>query len=550
MKPESAREHADAAFADRAWAVAASAYAEADADADQPMPPAELERWGLAAFLVGRSEESDTARERAHHAYLVAGDIEAAARVGHWLGMTLVLRGEPARGGGWFARAQTVLDENGVTDSVWHQFLLLSAGMRTLFDGDAERAREIFTGLVREAERYDDPDLTVLVRNGLGQALVATGRVTEGLRQLDEVMVTVTTHVSVSPQIVGLVYCAVIDTCRRCFDLDRAREWTEVLNRWCAQQPELVPYRGQCLVHRAELMQHHGSWPDASAEVDRVFAQLGDVPTDAAAGMAYYQRGELYRLRGESDTAEAAFRKASRSGHDPQPGLALLRLAQGQISTARAMIRRAVDEDRWTHDRVRLLPAYVEIALSAADVAAAVTAADELRDAAEHRDAPALTATAAHAQGTVALEAGDPSRALRLLREALSIWQAMAMPYDAARTRVQIAAACRALGDGDSAELELDAARWVFEQLGAGPDLALLPRPRGPSKPREAPGGLTAREAQILRIVATGATNKAIAAELFLSEKTVARHVANIFVKLDVKSRAGATAFAFTHHLV
>lgn len=548
MTAGSARERANSTFAARSWAAASDLYARADAE--QPLPPTQLEHWGLAAFLVGRDAESDAARERAHHAYLAAGDVDAAVRVAYWLGVTLVLRGERARGGGWFARLHSLLDDSGMSDSVWQVFLRVSAAMATLFGGDAAQAVALFTCIVSDADRFDDPDLFVLARNGLGQALVAAGDTAEGLRRLDEVMVVVTTSDAVSPQIVGLMYCAVIDTCRRSFDLDRAREWTDALSRWCAGQPELVAYRGQCLVHRAELLQLHGYWPDAFAEVERVAAQLQQYPGDVAAGMAHYQRGELHRLRGEHAKAEASYRMASRYGHDPQPGLALLRLAQGDTAAAYAALCRAVEDAPPTHDRLRLLPAYVEIALAAGVVDAAETAAAQLRSAASRHEVPLLTAAAAQAEGRLALANGDHRAAQRLLREALSTWQAVAAPYEAATCRAGLAEACRALGDDESAELELDAARWTFEQLGAGPDLTRVTALSRRATHRRAPGGLTAREAQILRMVATGATNRAIAAELFLSEKTVARHIANIFLKLEVTSRAAATAFAYEHQLV
>jgi DNA-binding NarL/FixJ family response regulator len=422
--------------------------------------------------------------------------------------------------------------------------------MFMLFGGDPQQAVAHFEQLLEDATAYDDPTLHVLVRNGLGQSLVASGRIVEGLRQIDEVMVAVTTVPGIAPQIVGLMYCGAIDTCRRCFDHDRAREWTEVLTRWCEQQPGLVPYRGQCLVHRAEVLQLHGLWSDADDEIEQVFRRLEEHPHDMAAGLAHYQRGELHRLRGEDDPAEAAYRNAARSGRDPQPGLALLRARQGRIDAAYQSIRRCVEETGAAQDRLRLLPAYVDIALAAGQVDEAATAADELRAAAAERDIPLLVASAAQADGQIALARDKAADALPALRAALSGWQRLGAPYDAAMTRVHIAAACRQLGDKETAELELDAARWAFEQLGAAPAVAQVEAMTERAEPRPAPGGLTAREGQVLRLVATGATNRDIARELFLSEKTVARHVANIFLKLDVTTRAAATAFAYEHQLV
>ncbi|HVW81856.1 MAG TPA: LuxR C-terminal-related transcriptional regulator [Mycobacteriales bacterium] len=546
-----ALELANAAYDAHSWDEAAQHYRDADAERDaDPLSAADLERWGLAAYLSGRDEDSDTARERAHHAYVAAGQYEDAARVGQWLGIALAVRGEPARGGGWFARVQTVLDEHGLHDSIWQLFLRVSAGMMRLFGGDPEGAADHFTQLLADSESYDDQNLAVLVRNGLGQALVASGRLEEGMRYLDDVMVRVTTDDRVLPQFAGLMYCAGIEACRRSLDVDRAREWTEALDRWCARQQGLVPYRGQCLVHRAEVLVMHGSWPDAHAEIDQVFSQLRPDRSNLAAAMAHYQRGELHRLRGEVDKAEASYREASRCGLDPQPGLALLRLAQGRNADAHAAIRRAVDETWAAHERLRMLPAYVDIAIACGDLDGARTAAAALRSQSDERGIPMVTAAAAYDEGRLALADGQPAEALRGLREALSIWQRMAAPYEAANARVEIALACRALGDADTADLELDAARWAFDQLGAAPDVARTDKLTTTAKRRPAPGGLTPREAQVLRMVATGATNRAIAKELYLSEQTVARHVANIFLKLDVSSRAAATAYAYEHHLV
>lgn len=550
MPPILVREEACAAYDAGLWSDAASGFAAADRA--EGLTAAHLEKWGLAAFLLGRDDESDAARERAHYAFLAEGDPEGAARVGHMLGVTLSVRGETARGGGWFARVETVLDQHAMTTSVWHLYLRVSSGMGLLFSGNAAAAVDHFTRLLHDSEPCGDAELQMLIRNGLGQSLVACGQVAEGLRRLDEVMVCVTTDEGISPQFVGLMYCAVIDACRRCFDLQRAREWTAELSRWCARQPGLVPYRGQCLVHRSEVLQMHGAWADACSDVEQVLALLARHPRDAAAGMAHYQRGELHRLRGELAKAEDSFRRASQCGRDPLPGLALLRLAQGQVAGAWAAVRRAVSEaNRAETDRVRLLPAYVEIALAAADIPAAEEAAGELRGVAGRQDSPYLAAAAAVADGAVRLAQGRTSDALARLRDALTLWQSVGAPYDVARCRVNLALACREMGDEDSARLELDAARLAFDELGAGPDLERVDRLAGTAERPPGPGGgLTGRESQVLRLVATGATNRAIAAELFLSEKTVARHVANIFLKLGVSSRAAATAYAFEHRLV
>jgi DNA-binding CsgD family transcriptional regulator len=529
----------------RRWAAAYEQLCLADASAS--LAPADRELLGLAAFLTGRDTESDRARERAYVDHLAGGDPESAARSAFWLALSLTLRGDGVRGGGWFGKAQRALDDAGAADSVWRGYLLVPSAIQALFGGDPQGALPIAEQAIDVARRYADLDLHVLALHGHGQALVAAGDVPGGLAEIDEVLVTVTGE-TVYPQVAGIIYCAAIETCRDQLDLRRSTEWTTELSRWCADQPGLVPFRGQCLVHRAEILALHGSWPDAQDAAERACAWLGSPRSEPAEGLALYQQGELHRLRGEDARAEEFYRRASRLGHDPQPGLALLRLAQGDPAVALAALRRALVEGGELRSRTRLLPAYVEAAVAVGDVAVARGAADELAVAAAEQQAPLLGAIALHAEGIVLLGEARYGEALAVLRQAWHAWQELGVPYEAARARVLIAEACRGAGDDDSAELETAAARWSFEQLGAAADLRRLDGHRGAGY--QAPGGLTLREQQVLRLVATGATNRAVAGELFLSEKTVARHVANIFLKLGVSSRSAATAYAYEHHLV
>jgi DNA-binding NarL/FixJ family response regulator len=252
--------------------------------------------------------------------------------------------------------------------------------------------------------------------------------------------------------------------------------------------------------------------------------------------LAAYHRGEILRLRGDLVGADEGFREAARGGHEPQPGMALLRLAQGDADAALAAIRRVLEETTDPVRRASLLPAGVQIALAAGDLDAARATCTELEEIAAQRPSDLLAATAAHTRGAVELAAGDPRAALPALRRGLAGWHELQAPYEAALTRLLVADACQALGDADSAELERDGAHQALQALGA-------------RTARDA-GGLTARELQVLRLVAAGSTNKTIAAELVLSERTIDRHVSNILAKLRVSSRAAATAYAYEHRLL
>ena len=531
------------AFQRQAWTEARTLLSSADRGSG--LEPADLVRLAMANYLIGRDEESVEILTRAHQESTSGNDFAHAARCAFWIGFLLMGKGDAAQAGGWFARGGRLLAENEL-DCVEHGYLLIPAALQKMYGGELQTALETFEQAAALGTRFEDPDLKTLGRLGRGQTLIAMGRTDEGVGMLDEVMVAVTTG-EVSAIIRGLAYCAVIGACQEAFDLGRAKEWTQALTNWCASQPDLVPYRGQCLVHRAQLMLLQGEWADAKHEAERARDTLAHAPDQGSIGMAFYELGELHRLRGLFAEAEEAYREASRWGHAPEPGLARLRLAQGQIAAAEAASRRVVDEARDLVTRSRILPAHVEIMLACNDVPAARIAADELSKIADEVGAPLLRAIAAHAQGAVLLAEGHERAALTSLRQAWSTWQQLKAPYEAARARVLIGLSCRALGDEDGARMELDAARLVFEQLGAAPDGDRVEALAGGAA---TPAGLTGREVEVLALVATGKTNREIAVDLVISEKTVARHLSNIFTKLGVSSRAGATAYAYQHDLV
>jgi DNA-binding CsgD family transcriptional regulator len=531
-------------FRRQAWADAEAQLSAADRE--EPIDPADLERLAVATYLLGRYEESAAVTRRIYTESVRAGDVASAVRSAFWVAVEHLGRGEMAQAGGWLARAERLV---GKADGkrVESGYLLIAAAAQSQAQGDVTTALDGYTRADAIATRFSDPDLLVLARIGQGEALIDLRQTPEGIALMDEVMVSVTSD-EVSPVIVGIAYCSVIDACQRVFDLRRAQEWTTALDRWCESQPQLVHFRRQCLLNRAELKRFHGAWQDAAAEAERASERMAEPEADPSLGEAIYQTAELHRLRGETVEAEAAYRRASGLGRRPEPGMALLRLAQGRTEVAAAAIRRATDETTSIFARPRLLAPLVEIMLAAGSIETARLAADEMTQIAREIGAPLLTAMADRANGAVLLAEGDPHSALAALRSSWTAWHALDAPYEAARARVLIGLACRELSDWDSAAMELDAARGVFETLGALPDLAHLNALD--EKTATPVGGLTARELEVLRLVSAGKTNRAIAVDLVISDKTVARHLSNIFDKLGVSSRAAATAFAYEHDLI
>ena len=532
-------------FRRREWAESYDALSAVDKN--QTLEIDDLERLATASYLIGRDEESARLWSRAHQQALRHDKVERAARCAFWLAFGLLNRGEQARGSGWIARARRLLDAE-TNDCVEQGYLLLPEAYRHLVEGEIEEGYAAFCRAAEIGEQFGDPDLIVLALHSRGRVLIRMGKVDEGVQLLDEAMAAVEAD-EVSPVVAGDVYCSVIEGCHEIFDIRRAQEWTAALDQWCASQPEMILYSGQCLVRRAEIMQLHGAWSDAIEATERACERLLHGSGQPAAGAAFYRQAELFRLRGEFDKAEEAYREASRWGRKPHPGLALLRLAQHRLADASSAIRRALDEARGRSDRANLLSGCVEIMIAEGDVAEARKAADELARLAVALGSPLLYAMAARADGEVRLAEGDARAALEPLRTAWAKWNELDVPFEAACVRVAMGRACRALADHDTADIEFEAARGAFERLGAAPHVAHIDELFLRDSPREA-HGLSTREMEVLRHLASGETNKEIGARLFISERTVERHVSNLLNKLGVSSRAGATAAAYKHGLL
>lgn len=545
MDPSDVLERGRDAYAREAWLDAFEALTSADGCGE--LGAGDLERLARSAYMLGRDDEYVSGLERAHHTYVETGEIPGAVQCAVWVGHSCLFRGEVARATGWFARGERLLDEDG-RDCVERGYLLIPVWLQQMGLGDHEGGLATAGEAAEIGERFRDPDLTWLARHDQGRALVKLGRVEEGLRVVDEVLVVATSD-ELSPIVTGIVFCNTISFCRDVFEMRHVQEWTKALTRWCERQPQMITHNGLCFVHRAEVRLLHGDWDTALEDARQSAERFTDgVLNQIARGRAHYLQGETRRLRGELLAAEQAYREANELGYDPQPGLALLRLAQGNVHAAAASIRRVVGETTEPLARAEPLAAYVEIMLAAGSSTQARAACRELDEISEQWGSEILAAMAAQARGAVALDEGNASEALASLRRALSIWSELAARFEAARVRVLVGAACRALGDEDAAEFEVEAARKVFKAVGAALHQASLDVADAEAD-RADTHGLTKRELEVLRIVAQGKSNRDIAVGLVISERTVARHIQNIFAKLGVSSRTEAAAFAFSHDL-
>jgi ATP/maltotriose-dependent transcriptional regulator MalT len=502
----------------------------------------DLRQRAMIAYLAGSDDRCVALLGRAFHERLGAHDRAAAVRCAFWITFILTNAGQHALASGWLTRARRLLDTE-PTDTVEHGYLLLPDAFQHAVRGQYAQTHELARRAAALADRFGDRDLAALARHVQGRASIRRGDVADGVALLDEAMLDVLTE-GVSPVVLTTIYCGLIEGCQEILDLDRSREWTMALSAWYEARPEARLNRGRCLVHRAEIHLESGDWSAALSDAQRACGLLTDQAAQPVLGGAHYVIGELHRIRGSAGTAAEEYRRAGENGRDPQPGLALLRLAGGDVASARTAIQRAVSEasERW--DRPKLLAAYVEIMLRAGDVPAARDAADELRGIAELFDTSYVAAMSARASGAVLLADGETQQALALLRRGCTIWQTLQVPYELARCRVLHGLGCRELGDDEGARMQLSTARSEFRRLGAAVDATMTPTAVKVS------GALTVRELEVLRLVAKGMPNRAIADHLGLREKTIARHLSNIFAKLELRSRAAATAYAYEHRLV
>jgi DNA-binding CsgD family transcriptional regulator len=528
-------------YARHAWADAYQAFLRAEHES--ALTAEDIELLAMAAYLTGRDDDYLAALERAYHAHRGAGQFMQAVRCAFWLGFRVLMRGEMGRASGWLARAQRLLERD-ARECAEQGYLLLPV-VEQRMGADDEGAYAIAAEAAAIGERCCDADLVACARHQQGRVRLQQGQTEAGLALLDETMLAVTAD-ELSPLVTGLMFCSVIAACQEIYALDRTREWIAAMTRWCEGQPDMVAFAGVCQVHRAEILQLQGAWPDAIEQARRACTRSQGIDQRATAA-AYYQQAEVHRLKGAFATAEEAYRNASQAGLDPQPGFALLRLLQGRTDAAAAAIRSAVGTTTNRLKRMSLLPAQIEIMLAAGEIADARRACGELEDLARSFDTGVPDAMAAQARGAVEFAEGNAHAAIVSLRRALEVWQRIEAPYPAARVRVLIGLARRALGDEDGAGLEINAARSVFERLGAAPDLARID---ALAKRAGKPHPLTAREVQVLRLVSAGKTNATIAAELSLSERTIERHLSNIFTKLDLSTRTAATAWAYEHGLI
>ena len=441
------------------------------ADAAGPLAPDDLDRLAETAWWIGRLAACISARERAYGSHTQAGNRRRAAVAAVELARDHFAKGDSSVGGAWLSRADQLLHDE--PESPEHGYLArIHAVVAFEAQGDLEAALSHAQRAFDIATRFGDRELMTLALHDRGRILLAKGEVAQGQALMDEANLAAVAG-ELGPLATAVIYCNTITACVGVADLLRAREWTEAAKRWCERQA-ISGFPGMCRVYRAGIMRQAGAWPEAAQEAMRACEELREFNVGYCAG-ALYELGEIRLRMGNLPAAEDAFKQAHELGRDPEPGLSLLRLAEGKVKAAAASIRRAVADEKLDRlHRARLLPARVEIAIAAGEMAEADAAAEQLDAIALSYGTPALLAEAAWARGAVALAQGDTAAAARALRRAIHLWQEVDSPYEAATSRMLLASAYRAEGDDEAAHLELDAARSTLERLGAVLDVRRL----------------------------------------------------------------------------
>ena len=535
---------ANAALGQWAWAEAFE-HARAAAPLDGVEEAERLDVLAEASWWLGRLDDCIAAREQAYALWESAGDEVSAGACAVRLWEHYQMKAKPAIGNGWLRRARRSLEHHTETDAYGN--LILREAEVAHGSGDLDRASAIADDALALARRLRSIDLEAEALQTRGRVLIDRGQPADGLAHLDEAMLSATEG-RLRPYTTGKVYCSLISACEELGDVRRAAEWTDATLRWSEDHP-LAMWPGVCRVHRANLLQLRGDWDAAEREARRACGEIGAFHLGVAAA-AYIEIGEIRRRLGDLDGAEEAFGAAEELCGQRSAGLALLRLAQGQIDTADTIINQMLEQTWNQLRRGRLLPARVQIAIAAGDLAVAEEAARELDEIAGAFESPELAAAALSTRGRLQLAQGDSGGACRTLQEALEHWQRLEVPYEVATVRLLLGQACRNCGDEDGAGRSLARAAEIFEQLGAAVDADHTRSLTTASSSTPLPAGLTDREAEVLSLVAAGHTNKQVATALHLSERTVARHISNIFTKIGVTSRTAATAFAYENHLV
>jgi DNA-binding CsgD family transcriptional regulator len=532
-------EQARSAHARRDWPTAYELFGEVRRSAD--LSADDLFALADAAWWLGLIRETLEVSEECHERFLSEGRVEDAAMVALGTGFNWFLRGQPEIGSGWVSRGQRLLEK--VPPCVAHGFLLSMEADERLAGGDADGALEAADRLMQLGKQIGEPVLASFALAVQGEAAIHRGDTRRGFALLDEAMLPVLAG-RVPPDMAGNLYCRMMTLCHHLADASRARHWTDVTESWCETFPSAVMFAGVCRVHRSQLLRLQGSWDEAERSSSLATVELAELNVEAV-GEAHYELGEIHRLRGDLVAAETCFAAARSLGRDPQPGAALLLLAQGRGEDAAAVLRVLLTEVADPFLRVRLLHAQAQVGVALEDAALVRASTGELDLLAATYRTAGFQAWAEHARGAAHLLAGEHAVALRSLRGARATYESMGASYDVATTRLLIARALAGTGEAAAAAAEERLADEALASLGAA-------RPPGSTAPvagRLLPGGLTAREAEILAAVCEGLSNRDVAARLVISEKTVARHLANIYAKIEVTSRTAAMAWAHRNGL-